>query len=345
MPRRPEIALPGTSRHGRPTLETVAARAGVSRATASRVVNGSTSVSPDIREAVLRAVQTLGYVPNRVARSLVTQRADAYALVLTASADRVFAEDPFFAGVVHGAARQLAAAGKEMVLHLATTDRHWDRIRADALGGHLDGVLMVSMRGAEELPRALAGAVPVVVNGRSARRSAVPYVDVANVDAARSAVRHLVASGRRRIATIAGPPAVPGAVDRLAGYRAELRRAGLRPIETTGESTYDSGDAAMRRLLADHPRLDAVFAASELMAHTALPVLRRSGRRVPADVAVVGFDDTGPARYAEPPLTTVRLPIGDIGRTMARQVMRLAGGEPVEPSLLLGTELVPRESA
>ena len=202
----------------------------------------------------------------------------------------------------------------------------------------------VSMRGADEGPRALADAVPIVVNGRSARRSAVPYVDVANVEAARLAVRHLVDSGRRRIATIAGSPGAPGAADRLAGYRAEMRAARLRPIVAVGEFTYDSGGAAMRRLLTGHPRLDAVFAASDLMAHAAMRVLRLAGRRVPADVAVVGFDDTGPARYAEPPLTTVRLPIRDIGRTMARQVVRLADGEPVEPSLLLGTELVARQS-
>lgn len=330
----------------RPTLETVAALAGVSRASVSRVVNGSTTVSPDIRAAVLRAVQALGYVPNRAARGLVTQRMDAYALVLTESADRIFEEDPFFSTLVHGAAQELAAAGKELVLHLASSPRTREQVRNDALSGHVDGVMVVSMHGAEELPCTLAGlGVPVVVNGRPLGRSRVPYVDVANVDAARLAVRRLLESGRRRIATIAGPQTAPGAIDRLTGYRLEMRHSRRPLIEAFGDFTYESAGAAMRRLLDEHPRLDAVFAASDLMAHAAMRVLRLAGRRVPADVAVIGFDDTEPARYAEPPLTTVRLPIRDIGRTMARQVVRLAGGEPVEQSVLLGTELVARESA
>ena len=331
--------------HDRPTLETVAALAGVSRATASRVVNGSTSVSPDIREAVLRAVRTLGYVPNRVARGLVTHRMDAYALVLTASAGRMFAEDPFFATLVHGALQELDAAGKELILQVAGSRPSQDRITDYALGGHVDGVMVVSTGGPGELPRTLARkGVPVVVNGRPLGRSAVPYVDVANADGARRAVRRLVDSGRRQIATVAGPSNAPGAVDRLAGYRAELHDAGRRPMVAAGNGTRASGGAAMRRLLAEHPGLDAVFVASDLMAHGAVRELRTAGRRVPDDVAVIGFDDTEVARYTDPPLTTVHLPIGDIGRTMARQVLRLAGGEPVEPGVVLGTGFVVRES-
>ena len=333
------------SRRDRPTLETVAAQAGVSRATASRVVNGSTSVSIDIRDAVLRAIRTLDYVPNRVARGLVTQRMDSYALILTESAGRIFAEDPFFATVVHGVVQELDTAGKELVLQMVGSERSRERITDYALSGHVDGVMVVSIHGADELPQTLADKnLPVVVNGRPMGRSTVPYVDVANADGARLAVRRLVGSGRRRIATIAGPQDAPGAVDRLAGYRAELRDSRRRPIVAVGNCTRESGSSAMRRLLAKHPRLDAVFVASDLMAHGAVRVLRMSGRRVPDDVAVIGFDDTEVARYTDPPLTTVHLPIQDIGRTMARQVLRIARGEPVEPSIVLGTEFVVRES-
>ncbi|MEU4220384.1 LacI family DNA-binding transcriptional regulator [Actinoplanes sp. NPDC026623] len=326
-------------------METVAALAKVSRATASRVVNGSTSVSPDIRDAVLDAVGVLNYVPNRVARGLVTHQMDSFALVLTESAGRIFVEDPFFATVVHGVVQELDAAGKELVLQVVSSPQSRERITNYAIGGHVDGVLVVSVDGADELPMTLAGKnVPVVVNGRPMGRSAVPYVDVANADGARQAVRRLVDSGHRRIATIAGPQNAPGAVDRLAGYRAELRDSRRRPIVAVGNCTEESGSSAMRRLLDEHPRLDAVFVASDLMAHGAVRALRMSGRRVPDDVAVIGFDDTEVARYTDPPLTTVRLPILDIGRTMARQVLRLAGGEPVERSILLGTEFVVRES-
>jgi DNA-binding LacI/PurR family transcriptional regulator len=339
------VSLDGTGR-GRPTLETVAAQAGVSRATASRVVNGSTTVSADIRDAVLSAVRTLGYVPNGVARGLVTRRMGAYALVLTESAGRIFAEDPFFATVVQAVVQELDAAGKEMVLQVMSSDRSRERITDYALSGHVDGVMVVSLQGTDELPQRLADrGVPVVVNGRPMGRSAVPYVDVANADGARQAVRRLVDSGRQRIATIAGPSDAPGAIDRLAGYRAELRDAHRRPIVAHGNCTRESGRSAMQRLLGEHPRLDAVFVASDLMAQGAVRALRLSGRRVPDDVAVIGFDDTEVARYTDPPLSTVRLPIPDIGRTMARQVLRLADGNAVEPGVVLGTEVVVRESS
>jgi DNA-binding LacI/PurR family transcriptional regulator len=206
-------------------------------------------------------------------------------------------------------------------------------------------VMAVSTRGAAGIPATLARmGVPVVVNGRPIGRSSVPYVDVANVAGARLAVRQLVESGRRRIATIAGPQDSGGGIDRLAGYRAAIRDSMRRPLVRMGDFSHDSGRAEMRRLLTDDPRLDAVFVASDLMAYGALRTLREAGRRVPDDVAVIGFDDTELARYAEPALTTVRLPIMDIGRTMARQVLRLAGGEEVERSIVLDTELAVRET-
>jgi DNA-binding LacI/PurR family transcriptional regulator len=160
-----------------------------------------------------------------------------------------------------------------------------------------------------------------------------------------AAVRHLLGTGRRRIATIAGPQDMIAGIDRLAGYRAGLGDTGQGSIVAVGDFTRDSGAAAMRRLLADDPAPDAVFVASDLMAHGALRALHEAGRRVPADVAVVGFDDIEIARYTDPPLTTVRQPILDIGRTMARLMLGLVGGDEVPPSVVLPTELVVRESA
>jgi DNA-binding LacI/PurR family transcriptional regulator len=331
----------------RPTLEAVAARAHVSRATVSRVVNGSRTVAVGTRDAVLRAVDELGYVPNQAARSLVTHRMESYALVVTASTGRPFTDDPFLPGLVYGVSRHLESAGKDLVLHMVDSDRSGERVQGRAAGGHMDGVMVASRRGVGELPAALARmGLPVVVNGRPMRgRSLVPYVDVANTDGARLAVRRLIESGRRRIATIAGPQDVAGGIDRLAGYRAEMREAGRHPVVAVGDFTRESGGRAMRRLLDDEPGLDAVFVASDLMAHEAVRILRLAGRRVPDDVAVIGFDDTEVARYAEPALTTVRQPVLDVGRTMARQVLRMAGGEAVEPSIVLATQLVVRESA
>jgi DNA-binding LacI/PurR family transcriptional regulator len=329
-----------------PTLEAVAARAGVSRATASRVVNGSVSVTDELRAAVLRAVAELGYVPNQAARGLVTNRMDSYALVLTESAGRSFSDDTFFPSLVLGVSRELNGAGKELVLQTVTSPASLDRIRQRAAGRYVDGVMVASTLGADPFTRELARmGVPVVVNGRPRGRSAVPHVDVANADGARLAVHRLVAGGRRRIATIAGAQDVTGGIDRLAGYHAAMKECALRPTVAVGDFTRDSGGAAMRRLLAEDPGVDAVFVASDLMAHGALRVLRQSGRQVPGDVAVIGFDDTAVAWYAEPPLTTVHQPIEDIGRRMARQVLRLAGGESVEPTVTLPADLVVRESA
>jgi DNA-binding LacI/PurR family transcriptional regulator len=330
----------------RPTLEAVAARAGVSRATVSRVVNGSMSVTTDKRAAVLRAVDEMGYVPNQAARSLVTQRMDSYALVLTESAGRSFSDDTFFPSLVHGVSQHLDEAGKELVLQMVNSRRSQAHIQQSASGRHVDGVMVASTCGADPLTHRLAGAgVPVVVNGRPRGRCPAPYVDVANADGARLAVRRLIGAGRRRIATIAGAQDVTGGIDRLAGYRAEMTESGRSPTVAFGDFGRESGSTAMCRLLADEPRLDAVFVASDLMASGALWALRRAGRRVPDDVAVIGFDDTALASYAEPPLTTVHQPIRDIGRTMARQVLRMAGGETVEPSIVLPAALVVRESA
>jgi len=336
----------GAAGRDRPTLEQVAARAGVSRATASRVINGSPTVASHIREAVLGAVQALGYLPNPAARSLVTQRTDSFALVVPEPTSRVFSEDQFFPALIRGVSQELEAADKQLVLMLASSATSHDRIERYAMAGHVDGVMVVSMHGADPLPTTLARmGIPVVCNERTLGASTPPYVGVDNVGGAAAATRHLVESGRQRIATIAGPQDMIGGIDRLTGYRTELRGSRRRSIVALGDFTRESGAAAMRQLLDDDPALDAVFVASDLMADGALRTLRQAGRSVPGDVAVVGFDDIELARYTEPPLTTVRQPILDIGREMVRQLLRLAAGEEIEPALVLPTQLVRRDSA
>ncbi|WP_432955769.1 LacI family DNA-binding transcriptional regulator [Micromonospora haikouensis] len=330
----------------RPTLEAVARRAGVSRATVSRVVNGSTTVAEPIREAVRQAVAELGYVPNLAARSLVTQRTDSIALVLPEEATRVFSDDQVFPGIIRGVAQELEAADKQLVLMLAGSPAGHARVERYTTGRHVDGVVFASLHGADPLPARLARlGIPVVCSGRFLGDVGVPYVDVDHVGGVTQAVRHLLDSGRRRIATIAGPQDMFAGVERLAGYRAALAEAGLPERVAYGDFTRESGAAAMRQLLDAHPDLDAVFAASDLMAHAAMRTLREAGRRVPADVAVIGFDDIETAAYTDPPLTTVRQPILDLGREATRQLLRMASGEDVEPALVLPTELVLRASA
>ncbi|GGO06023.1 LacI family DNA-binding transcriptional regulator [Microbispora bryophytorum] len=329
----------------RPTLEAVAARAGVSRATVSRVVNGQMTVTPQIRDAVMRAVDELGYVPNSAARSLVTQRTDSIALVVSEPPTRVFSEDPMFSTVIRSASLELEAADKQVVLMLGGSAQSHARIERYIASGHVDGVMLISMHGADPLPSAVARmGVPVVSYGRPAVPVPLPYVDNDNVGGAEKAVRHLLDGGRRRIATIAGPQDMIGGQDRLKGYRDALRESDRRSIVAVGDFTRESGAVAMRHLLQDDPDLDAVFVANDLMAVGALQTLRQAGRRVPDDVAVVGFDDIEAARYTEPPLTTIRHPIVEQAAAMVRLLLDLFKGGPADP-VILPTELVVRDSA
>jgi DNA-binding LacI/PurR family transcriptional regulator len=332
-----------------PTLEQVAALAGVSRATVSRVVNGSPGVSPVVRAQVERAVAKLGYVPNRAARSLVTRRADSVALVVSEPHARFFSE-PFFAGMVRGVSGALAATGVQLLLLIARDLPDRGRLERYVVGGHVDGVLLASVHGDDPLPATLERAgVPAVLVGRGVDRGGLTsYVDADNRGGARAAVAHLASRGRRRIATITGPLDMGVGLDRLDGYRDGLAAAGLDPgpgLVEPGDFTEEGGAAATARLLdRPGPPFDAIFAASDLMAAGALRALRAAGRRVPEDVAVVGFEDSAVARYAQPPLTTVRQPIEEMGRQATRLLLAKVAGEAGGMHLILDTELVERAS-
>ncbi|MEU5987879.1 LacI family DNA-binding transcriptional regulator [Spirillospora sp. NPDC047418] len=327
----------------RPTLEAVAARAGVSRATVSRVVNGSATVNPEIRATVQRAVEELGYVPNSAARSLVTQRTGSIGLVVSEPPARVFSDDPFFSQVIRTVSHELEAADRQAVLMMPSSPAGQTRVERYVAGGHVDGVILLSLHGSDPLPAALMRTgVPVVSHGRPVSTARPPYCDADNVGGARAAVEHLLARGRRRIATISGPLDMSASLDRLAGYRDTLSGTGRRSLAAMGDFTRESGAAAMRQLLEDDPGLDAVFAASDLMAIGAVYALRKAGRRVPGDVAVVGFDDIDAARFTDPPLTTVRQPIDDVARTIVQ--MLLTGFEGHPAPVIFPTELVVRDS-
>lgn len=330
-----------------PTLEEVAAHAGVSRATVSRVVNDSPKVSPEARVAVERSIQELGYVPNRAARSLVTKRTDAVALVIAERESRLFA-DPVLAGMVTGIAAELANTDYMFVLVTAQGDE--DRIANYIRNRHADGVILMSLHDDDGLLGLVERQrMPAVLSGRPLSNHVIPYVDCDNVGGARAAVRYLFEQGRTRVVTIAGPGEMCAGVDRLDGFRQGLPddvRKNWRRFAALGNFTEESGEAAMRELLDRQPRLDAVFAANDLMAAGALRVLKASGRKVPDDVAIVGFDDSHVARHTDPQLTSVRQPIEDLGANMARLLLqRLREGSVIPGPVVLPTELVIRESA
>lgn len=332
-----------------PTLDEVAVLAGVSRATVSRVINDSPRVSPQAREAVRSAVETLRYVPNRMARSLVTRRTDTIALVLSEPDTRVFS-DPFFASIVRGTSAALADTDLNLVLLTAKDRREQEKIGRFVRQGHVDGVILMSLHSEDVLPDVLTEVgVPVVLSGRPMDGRAVSFVDADNAGGATTATEYLLARGHRRIATVTGPHDMIAGVDRLTGYRTALEHAGI-PVDPAlieeGDFTEAGGLRAMAALLEREPALDAVFVASDPMAVGVLAALRAAGRRVPDDVAVVGFDDAPVAALCDPPLTTIAQPLETMSRFMIellREQIDAADGEPrVE---ICHTELIRRASA
>ena len=219
-------------------------------------------------------------------------------------------------------------------------------------GGHVDGAIVVADRG----PHSLAGSLPtlgfpVVAVGRSMQPSRAPYIDADNRVAAQHVVEYLLAQGRQSIAHIAGPPDMVAAADRLAGYQDGMRARSAADLPIAyGDWSHASAVHAMEQLLDRRPHLDAVFAASDAMAAGALWALQRSGRRIPEDVAVVGFDDLPLAVQVNPALTTVRQPIEAFGTLAARRLIAMIEAGDHAPDLgpeatVLPTTLIRRKSA
>ncbi|WP_306317444.1 MULTISPECIES: LacI family DNA-binding transcriptional regulator [unclassified Streptomyces] len=335
-----------------PTLEDVAREAGVSRATVSRVVNGVRNVDPSIQDLVRSAIERTGYTPNRAARTLVTRRTGTVALIVSGAGDafvgRVFA-DPFFGRVVNGAMGYLRARAMQPVLLFAESEPARKQVVDYVRQGSADGALVVSVRPDDPLPELLLAAhVPTVLFARPARKVPVSCVDLDHAAGGRLAGEHLLARGCRRIAAISAPLELRAGRERLAGFRDALTRAGHdTPPVAEGVFTLDSGATAMTTLLREHPDVDGVFAANDLMAQGACQVLREHGRRIPHDVAVVGFDDSSIAVTCRPPLTTVRQPVEDMAAAMARLLgEQVQGARTAEPHVLLfEPELVVRDSA
>ncbi|HET9170480.1 MAG TPA: LacI family DNA-binding transcriptional regulator [Actinospica sp.] len=313
-----------------PTLEHVARVAGVSRATVSRVINNTRNVDPQIAEVVRAAVEQTGYVPNQAARSLVTRRTNSVALVVsegearTAPADDAFVgrvfTDPYFGRVVSGLFSVLRPRGVNLVLMFVETDEMRRQLVGYLRQGHVDGVLLISSHAQDPLPRMLTEAeLPAVLSEKPGTPLKISYVDAPQRVGARLAAEHLAARGCRKVATIAGPMDMSAGRDRLDGFRDAMAEHGFTDIPfAEGYFTQESGSAAMERLLDEHPDLDGVFAANDLMALGAVTVLHERGRRIPEDVAVIGFDDHHAAMLCRPALTTVHLPVEEMSAQMAR---------------------------
>ena len=332
------------------TLDAVAARAGVSRATASRVLTGSSKVSEGARVAVMAAADALSYVANPAARSLAKRRSDSIAFVVGESEERLFT-DPFFAVVLRGVQAVLAERELQLLFVVVGTEHERERFLRFAGQGHIDGAILVSVHGEDPLPARLhERGVRVVMSGRPyATTPDVLFVDADNSGGGRQAAEVLLARGCQRIATVHGPLDLSAAQDRLEGFTARLAEAGVARsavCAVDGDFSIPGGEAAMHEVLRRCPEVDGVFAANDLSALGALQALADAGRAVPADVAVVGFDDVPVALGARPALTTVKQPIEAMGRALAELRVRAVDGDADGAgSVVLPTTLVRRGSA
>lgn len=319
-----------------PTLADVATEAGVSIATASRVFAHSKRVSEDARTRVFAAAARLDYVRLRLAAPRTGMR--SVAAVVRTEHQRLFG-DAFYHRLISAAGAELAAHDVLLVV-VSVTDATVGTVGRYLHGGHIDGLIVISDHGPEALSTMLATyGLPLIVVGRPP--TPAPFVDADNRGGARSAVDYLLARGRRHIAHVAGPKDTAAGGDRLAGFQDAMRAAGIDDAPVAyGDWGHQSGVHAMERLLDRRPRLDAVFVASDLMAAGAVRMLLRAGRRIPDDVAVIGFDDHALAAQMTPALTTVRQPIEEFGTVAARHLMC-----PGKPATILSTSLVVRDSA
>jgi len=332
-----------------PTLEEVARLAGVSRATVSRVINNHPNVRAEVREKVWQAIRECGYRPHAIARSLVTRQTQIIGMVIPQAVTTLFT-DPFFPLLLRGATETCNAHKYQLMLVLfddpAGESEMYERVLRN---GYLDGVVVSSATVDDPLmPLMLRDQIPFVTVGRHPDRH-VHCVDADNMNGARIAVEHLIRLGHRRIATIAGPANMIAGQDRLMGYRHALAAHQI-PVDERlivhGDFTEDGGMIAMQRLLPYEPT--AVFVASDTMAVGALKSLRQAGRRVPDDIAMVGFDDIPLASAIEPRLTTVRQPIERLGAMAIELLISLLQG--TRPAaypahrIVLPAELIVRDS-
>lgn len=331
----------------RPTISDVAAAAGVSRGTVSRVLNGSPKVSPAARTAVEKAIKATAFRSNPHARSLASGRNNAVAVLLTQPQHELF-EDPTFSLLLQGVSNGLAGSETSLVLLLAGTDEERRRTERFLDPSHIDGVVHLSPHvndplldriQSADVPAVVCGEVPANLSG-----GRLWSVTVTDRRGAREATQHLRDRGSGRLAVIAGPTDAPGSIQRVLGCRDVLGDDLNSSLQEHGDYSRPSGRLAMSRLLEREPDIDAVFCASDRMAAGAVDVILDSGRRIPHDIRLVGFDDHAIAQEMEPRLSTVRQPMREIGRAAVQMLTAATHGE--DPGhRVFNTELVIRASS
>jgi LacI family transcriptional regulator len=327
------------------SIHEVARESGVSVATVSRVLNGSARVAEDTRVRVLETVRLLDYVPSAAARTLVRRRSQLIGVVVNTGAGHPDLKHPFFSDVLAGLKAAVGLHDYDLLLFSGTP-----RFLRRALHHHVDGLVLMGVdRRDADLLAVLERGLPTVAVDLDVRGPRAGYVTSDNVEGARLATRHLAELGHERVATITGLSHTTPAVDRLRGFRDELRSRRLRlrrGYVREGDFYPASGHEQMHALLRLRERPTAVFAASDEMAIGALGAIHEAGLDVPGDVALVGFDDIEAASLIRPPLTTVRQDKAALGRVAGEALIGLVEDDAAEPpALALPVELVVRRSS
>ena len=302
------------------TIKDVAREANVSVATVSRVLNGSGPVSEATQQLIREVAGKMRYVPHNGARSLITSKTETLGVLLP----DLYGE--FFSEVIRGMDNTAQRHGFHLLISRSYADKHEIDMAMRAMRGRVDGVVVMSPDLDDDSLLNLPSTIPVVLLCSVSRGNQIDSLTIQNCRGAREMVSHLVAQGHTRIAIIKGSPRNYDAAERLRGYRMALRDAGITPdaaLEREGDFTEAGGYAASLELLAMKKRPTAIFAANDSMAIGAMSALQAVGCRVPDDIAVTGFDDIPLARYMDPPLSSVRVPICELG---ARAVELLLHG-------------------
>lgn len=327
-----------------PTIKEVSQRAQVSPSTVSRVLNGTTPVSPDARRRVLEAIEALDYTPNAFARGLATNRSGGIGVTTNDIGS------PYYAVMLRGVEAAIEDVGLHLMVSSGRARAASERSAIQFLKQRRSDALIVqaeALSDAELIALADEAGVPVVVFGRRIPELEPVCVHLDNEAGGRLATEHLLEHGHRRIAHIAGPLGFPDARHRLQGYRSALDAAGIAyddRLVVEGDFREGGGRAAMARLIDRIDELDAVFVANDQMAAGAMRAARDRGLDVPRDLSLVGYDDVLLAQYLSPALTTVRQPLFEMGRAAGDIAIALLEQKKVEVRTRFEPELVVRES-
>lgn len=336
----------GPAKIGRIKMSDIAKLANVSTSTVSRALSGHSSIPLSLREEITALAQKHGYVINQSARSLRLQRTHVISVIVPLGHERgQLISDPFFLEMIGHLADEITGRGYEVLLKKVVAPRPGWLTRI-IQSQRSDGLLVIGQSDQNQaLNQAAESYRPLVVWGGAIEARGYCTVGADNIAGARMAVEHLIRKGRRRIAFL-GPPGAPEADLRREGYLQALAQAGLRPypeLNAPAHFTVETAQATVQTLIESGASFDGIFAASDLIAITAIQALTAAGRAVPETVSVVGFDDIALARHGSPALTTIRQDLAAGARTMVELLFRRIAGEDT-PSVFMPPQLIVRES-